>query len=278
MRPRPSSPPDRDPSRPGVSKPLPIKLYTALRGGVRLCLVLSCVVWIALYMTVAFGRMDAARRRQHITGWARTMLGLLGVQLEVQGHARPGAKLVVANHISWLDIAAIDAVEASRFVSKAEVARWPVVGTMVTLAGTIYLERARRRDALRVVGLVRQTLQDGHVAAVFPEGTTGDGHALLPFYGNVLQAAIDADVPVQPIALRYSDAHQAISPAAAYVGDINLMGSLWRVASADQLKITAVFLDARRVTHADRRQLAEHLREDIAQALARIDTTWTGAP
>ena len=206
-------------------------------------------------------RMAATRR------WAQQLLGVLGIDLVVHGQAHTGAKLVVANHVSWLDIMAIDAVVPSRFVSKAEVGRWPLVGALVTAAGTLYLQRERRRDAMRVLGLMSQAMQDGSTVAVFPEGTTGTGHGVMHFHANLLQAAIDAKVPVQPIALRYSDKRHAISPRAAYVGDTTLIQSLWWVVSSRGLRVHVTILPSVAVNHADRRALAQVLEEQVGSAI-----------
>lgn len=244
--------------------------WVPFRAIYRLLRVAGFLMGLSLSMRLRFTALEDAARRQRVQAWSRQLLACLGVRLQTQGQPWPGGKLIVSNHVSWMDIMAIDAVEPSRFVSKAEVGRWPIVGPLVTLAGTIYIERARRRDALRVVGLLTQALRDGHVAAVFPEGTTGSGEALLGFHGNLLQSAIDADVPVQAVALRYSDRHHAVSPAAAYIGDMNLFQSLWRIASALDLTVSVTMLTAQRVNHADRRALAAHLHGDIGEALASL--------
>ncbi|MDE1998930.1 MAG: 1-acyl-sn-glycerol-3-phosphate acyltransferase [Burkholderiales bacterium] len=208
------------------------------------------------------------RERMELTReWSAQLLKVLGITLESQGSPHAGAKLIVANHISWLDIVAINAIEPSRFVSKAEVGRWPVVGPMVTAAGTLYLQRERRRDAMRVVGLMSEALRAGSTLAVFPEGTTGTGHGVMPFHGNLLQSAIDAKVPVQPIALRYSDKLHAISPRAAYVGDTSLLRSLWWVVSSSNLTVNVTILAPLAVDHADRRTLASALRSQIGSAI-----------
>ncbi|MDE2594950.1 MAG: 1-acyl-sn-glycerol-3-phosphate acyltransferase [Burkholderiales bacterium] len=210
---------------------------------------------------------DEAWRMAATRQWALHLLSVLGISLDVQGHPRPGAKLIVANHISWLDIMAIDAVVPSRFVSKAEVGRWPLVGALVTAAGTLYLQRERRRDAMRVLGLMSSALQDGSTVAVFPEGTTGTGHGVMPFHANLLQAAIDAKVPVQPIALRYSDKKHLISPLAAYVGDTSLVQSLWWVVTSSGLTVHVTVLAPLAVNHSDRRALASTLQGMVGSAI-----------
>ena len=244
-------------------------LWIRARAVWRLLRVMLFLCRLSLVMRWRFNALDAQSRRQRVQAWSREVFSCLGVQWSMLGvPPHPGAKLVVANHVSWMDIMAINATVPSRFVSKAEVGQWPIVGPLVTLAGTIYLERARRRDAMRVLGLLAQTLRDGDTAAVFPEGTTGDGHALLHFHANLLQSAIDADVPVQPMAIRYSDARLPISPAAAYVGSTTLAQSLWWIACAEGLRATVTVLPPVRVTHTDRRALAGRLQQIIGEALS----------
>jgi 1-acyl-sn-glycerol-3-phosphate acyltransferase len=223
--------------------------------------------WIAL---LCFPRLGPTARAARIQWWAARTLALMGVRLEASGTPRPGAKLLVANHISWLDIVAMHAVcPEARFVSKADVKRWPLLGALVGAAGTLFIERERKRDALRVVHQMAEALQDGQTVAIFPEGTTSDGHTLLPFHANLLQAAIASEAPVQPVALRYADALAPVSQAVAYIGDISLVQSLWWVACAEGLVARVQVLPAESVRHADRRRLAEDLAAQIAAALAR---------
>lgn len=219
-----------------------------------------------------FRRLDAAARHARIRWWAGKMLRLLGLRLHVDGAFRPGAKLIVANHVSWLDIMAVHAVcPEARFVSKAEVRHWLLVGRLVGAAGTLYLERERRRDAMRVVHQMADALRAGDTVAVFPEGTTNDGHTLRPFHANLLQAAIATETPVQPVALRFSDAHSRVSAATLFVGDTSLATSLWWIARADGLAVHLRVLTAQGSSHADRRALAERLREGIIEALAPFE-------
>jgi 1-acyl-sn-glycerol-3-phosphate acyltransferase len=192
----------------------------------------------------------------------------VGIQLEVVGRPRPGAVLLVANHVSWLDIAVIHAAcPQARFVSKADVLRWPLLGWLIREVGTLFIERERKRDALRVVQEVAAALHRGETVAVFPEGTTGSGDTVLPFHANLLQAAISDRVPVQPVALRYHEPGQSVSTAAPYVGKITLVASIWRVVCARGLGVRVRFLFAEGSTHADRRALAAHLRQQIQHAL-----------
>ncbi len=199
--------------------------------------------------------------------WSRQLLGILGIALDARGTPRGGATLVVANHVSWLDILAINAVHPCRFVAKADVRHWPVIGWLVASGGTLFIERERKRDALRVVHQVADALRQGQTIAVFPEGTTSEGHGLLPFHANLLQAAISTGVPVQPVALRFSDASEPVSQAAAYVGDTHLLRSLWMIVTASGMQVRVDWLPPVPMVGDDRRIVSETLRQRILAAL-----------
>lgn len=228
-------------------------------------------------MALRFPSLDAAGRHARIAGWSAGLLRAMGVRLHVQGLARPGASLLVANHVSWLDIAALHAVvPQARFVSKADVLHWPLVGWLVKGAGTLFIERERKRDALRVVHAMAAALQAGETVGVFPEGTTGPGAEPLPFHANLLQAAISTNTPVQPAVLRYAQPGQPFSEAAQFVGDTTLLQSIWRIATARQLQVHVTLLPPQAGTHADRRAWAEALRDTMAQVLRADEQAGAG--
>ncbi|MEO8123304.1 MAG: lysophospholipid acyltransferase family protein [Burkholderiales bacterium] len=254
------APRDRQPPAPSLGSQL-----RALWRVTRAC---SHLLFGVALVATRFGRNDPALRMRQAKRWSAGFLRVLGVELVVCGVARPGAKLLVANHISWLDILAIDAIEPARFVSKVEVKRWPVFGKLSDASGTLYLARERPRDALRVVHQMAEALQAGDTLAVFPEGTTADGIDLLPFHANLLQAAIATETPVQPVALHYFDADHATSPSVLFLGETTLAQSVWRIACAQRLGVHVNFLPARSVRMADRRRLAQTLSDDIADALS----------
>ena len=215
-----------------------------------------------------FPALDASARHERIRWWSAGLVRAMGLTLQVSGTPRPGATMIVANHISWLDIAAIHAAAPhARFVSKADVLSWPLLGWLIRSAGTLFIERDRKRDAVRVVHAVAEALKTGDTVAVFPEGTTGTGPELLPFHANLLQAAVATATPVQPVVLRFSDPRGPFSPAVTFIGETTLLQSLWRVASAQGLAVSVELLPAVGTRHADRRALAAHLHELVAERL-----------
>jgi len=222
-----------------------------------------------------FPRWDEAARTARIQTWSARALAILGVTLQADGDPPPaGPVLVVANHVSWLDILAIDAARACRFVSKADVRRWPLLGRLVAGAGTLFIERDRKRDALRVVHHLAERLQAGDVLAVFPEGTTGDGRGVLPFHANLLQAAVTTGAAVQPLGLAYRPAAAppdtlARHEAPVYVGDTTLLASVWRVLTATDLHVHLRWGLPQTADGRDRRTWAAELRAEVS-ALAGL--------
>jgi len=218
-----------------------------------------------------FPRLTKQQRHESVRAWATEMLRRLGVTLSIAGGpATSGPMLLVSNHVSWLDIVALHATCHCRFVSKADVGRWPMIGTLAEGGDTLFVERRSRRDAMRVVHEMAEALRAGDVLAVFPEGTTGDGSALLPFHANLLQAAISADSPAQPVALRFVEGETgALSRAVSYMGDESLVGSIWRTLSARGLRAVVAFGTPQRAGGRDRREWAEDLRREVSVLLTK---------
>ena len=229
-------------------------------------------------MALRFGSLDIPGRHALVQWWSTRLLRLFGVELTVHGQARTGATLWVANHVSWLDIAVIHAAAPqARFVAKSDLKHWPVLGWLVAGAGTLFIERRSKRDALRVVHQIAEALRADDAVAVFPEGTTGAGPLPLTFHANLLQAAIATATPVQPLVLRYHQPGQAFSTAVEYVGPTTLWQSLWRVACARELGVQLEWLPALASAGADRRRLAAALQASIARCLA-AQAAATNAP
>lgn len=215
-----------------------------------------------------FDRLAPEQRHELIRWWSVKTLRILGIGLQVAGSAEPAGQLLVANHVSWLDIAAVHAVlPQARFVSKSDVKHWPLVGTLVAGVGTLFIERSNKRDALRVVHQTADALKNGDCVAVFPEGTTGAGPELLPFHANLLQAAIATEAPVLPVVLRWHEPGERFSTAAQFIGDTTLVQSLWRIAAARGMGIDVQILPAVGTQGLDRRALGEALRTVIRTRL-----------
>ena len=225
-------------------------------------------LWV---VALRFPTLSPDQQHARVQVWSQQLLALAGVHLRVVGQPPlTGPVMLVANHISWLDIPVMHAARHCRFVSKSDVKGWPLIGTLATAAGTLYIERSSRRDALRMVRSMQEALERGEVLAVFPEGTTGDGRAMLPFHANLIQAAVAAQSPVQPVGLRFADrATGATSFAPSYIGDETLLGSIWRTLSAPPIEAVVHYGPPELPAGRDRRAWAEHLHTTVDQLRRR---------
>jgi len=204
------------------------------------------------FVAFPLSRTQATRNRIN-HWWSRWVLRLCGVRLRFSGsplgdelsntgiQAGRIGRMLLSNHISWIDIFAINAVMPCRFVAKAEIVRWPVIGGMLAHSGTLFIERGRRSAVARMNDAVQGHLRAGESLGVFPEGTTTRGDRLLTFHSNLLAPALETGCPVWPVGLRYTERGK-FSDAAAFVGEMGLVTSLARMLVADDLEIEVAFL------------------------------------
>ncbi|HEX4249137.1 MAG TPA: lysophospholipid acyltransferase family protein [Pseudonocardia sp.] len=178
-----------------------------------------------------------------------------------------GGVLVVANHLSWLDILVLGSVQPMRMVAKREVRDWPLVGAVATRAGTLFVDRAGLRALPGVVAEVTTALRAGAAVGLFPEGTTWCGAATGVFRRAGFQAALDAGVPVRPVAQRMRLADGTATGVGAFIGDDTLVDSLLRVARLPELVMEVDVLPPLLPTPGlDRRELARRAELAIAAA------------
>ena len=237
---------------------------------VKLCRSLLHILRGFFTIWLYFPRLSAHQRQQRTQAWSLAMLHCMGIELIVKGNARlSGPLLLVANHMSWLDITALHAARFCRFVSKADIKKWPVIGLLSSGVGTLFIERESRRDAMRVVYEMTASLQAGDVVGVFPEGTTSDGSGLLPFHANLFQAAIAADAPVQPVGLQFINmATGQRSTAACYINDDTLVRSVWRALTTPHLAVVIHFGEPQAAAGRDRRTWAQGVQRAVADLRA----------
>ncbi|MBF5040351.1 1-acyl-sn-glycerol-3-phosphate acyltransferase [Methylophilus sp. 13] len=215
-------------------------------------------------------------REQLIRWWCAKLLRCFNLQLSVSG-VRPAPQskhvLFVANHISWSDIHALNSLIPVRFVAKVEIKDWPVFGYLVKKSGTIFINRTRQRDAARVLKVVTQAMKLGDNLCVFPEGTTTDGQQVLPFKSSLIQAAIDAEATVIPIAIHYPMPDGSPNLAAAYAGETSMIESMLSFLNMQSPKVHLHFCTPIEARLLDRQTLASQARNEI---MARLP--WATVP
>ncbi|WP_305073393.1 lysophospholipid acyltransferase family protein [Propionivibrio sp.] len=175
------------------------------------------LLWLGLGAAVIYPRVSTERQLALRQRWSHQILTILGIRLDAEATDAPPGCLIVANHISWLDIFAINALRPSAFISKEEVRHWPFIGWLSARNDTIFLNRGSRRHARAINEEIDARLNAGRDVAIFPEGRTTDGRRVLEFHAALLQPAIETGRPLLPIAIAYLDAegHPSSAPSFA---------------------------------------------------------------
>jgi 1-acyl-sn-glycerol-3-phosphate acyltransferase len=182
----------------------------------------------AAVSTLVLPLLPPSRRVRVLQAFARALLRSIGVRQRTVGRLPRRGALLVANHVSWLDVLVLLSRAPVRVLAKCEIAGWPLIGRLTTAAGAVYIDRSRPRRLPATVAAAAEAIRNGYVVAVFPEGTTGCGQMPAAFRPAMFQAAIDAGAPVVPVVLRYFTAGEPTT-AVAFVGDDSLLASVRRV-------------------------------------------------
>jgi len=241
-----------------------------IRLALRLARVVVHLVAGLATCALVFPLVSLATRERLTRRWSRKLLGLCRIKIEqVPGAPVLDHALIVANHVSWLDIFVINALHPCRFVAKAEIRSWPVLGWLAAAAGTVFIARGNRRELRHIFKGLVTVLQEGQRVAFFPEGTTSRQGEVLPFHANLFEAAIDAKVAVQPYALSYVDGHGAFHRAVDYTGDTTFVDSLFTILESEPVIARLHPLAPIDAAGAHRRELAEAAQEAVGAALHR---------
>ncbi|MBJ7310545.1 1-acyl-sn-glycerol-3-phosphate acyltransferase [Rugamonas sp. CCM 8940] len=218
---------------------------------------------------VVFPWIGAEQRNGHIRRWSRRLMAICNVTVEqtANGQAILPHAMMVANHVSWLDIFVINSLYPCRFVAKAEIRAWPLLGWLAQQAGTVFISRGSRRDLRHIFKGLVHSLQAGERVAFFPEGTTAVQGNLLPFHANLFEAAIDAKVLVQPLALAYVDPAGRPHGTIDFVGEMTFAASLVAILGGAPVTARLSCLAGLVSDGAHRRELAEAAHQAVAGAL-----------
>jgi 1-acyl-sn-glycerol-3-phosphate acyltransferase len=205
-----------------------------------------------------------------IAWWSGALVRRFGLRIRPFGEPLPGAVLYVANHVSWLDITLIHSQRPVSFVAKSEISRWPFVGWLASRAGTIFHRRGSTDSLAVVMATVVERLKAGNPVGVFPEGGSGHGDRVGTFHARIFQTALDADVPVQPVALRYGR-NGVQDPRVPFGRGENFFSNFLRVLGNPAMDAEIHFLEPVAATPDARRRMAEQSRERIVKTLGYGD-------
>lgn len=198
--------------------------------------------------------------------WSVGLMRVFGFRTRRINQPLPGAHLLVANHVSWIDIELVHSQRVVGFVAKSEISRWPLVGWLASRGGTIYHQRGSNASLNGVMELMVGRLDSGQAVGVFPEGGTSGGETVRTFHARIFQAAFEAQVPVQPVALRYGEGGSAQTTVAFAPGE-NFLQNFLRLLGEPARVAEVHFLAPIQPEGQGRRQVAEQARERIRAAM-----------
>lgn len=222
---------------------------------------------------VKFPRYTREEKLEAIRKWSHQTLQTMGVVVRVAASQRLEdlPQLVVANHVSWLDVLIIQSLHPSVFVAKREVRQWPVVGAIAKACGVVFVDRSSPSSAKKMVDDVASALHHGYRVASFPEGTSSEGHSVSLFHANLFEAAIHREVDVQPFALRYVDKHTGdLCLTPAFVGDMGFLESLHRIMTAHDITVDVHIGSSISPEGHSRRTLAHLSHRSVCQQLDHL--------
>jgi len=247
-----------------------------LLGPVRLALrgtgLVLVVIWgILIGLLLAVLHAGGPRLRDRVLHpiarhWFRCVLRVMGVRRKIMGQPAKGPVLIAANHISWLDIAVLGAHVGAGFVSKSEVANWPVVGWLARQGGTLFIHRGKHESAEHIAHDMTGRLATGNPVLLFPEGTTSDGTQVRRFKNRLFQPALHANVPVQAVSIRYTRGNEPVDPV-AYVEGVSLRTSVLGVLRRAHTEVNITWCEPFPVAGRERRDIAVEAERQVAAAL-----------
>ena len=202
--------------------------------------------------------------------WCKGLLGCFNIKVHTFGrlpNEATASTMFVANHISWADIHALNSVIPLRFIAKSEMITWPIFGYLVHKSGTLFIDRSRRKDAVRIIEMTTKSLQRGENVGFFPEGTTTEGASILPFKSSIVQAAINAEAHIWPIAIRYPLPNGGANTQMAYAGDTTMRESIFNVLKQKKPVVELHFITPLPALEADRHALSKAVFVAISNKL-----------
>lgn len=211
-------------------------------------------IWLSGIRGLAAKHPDYQVRKQR---WLAAVMEIIGGDVQVFGTPATNSTLMVANHISWLDICLLGGYAHVDFLSKAEVRHWPIIGWLAEKSGTLFIERGGKDAARAATDVIAARLREKGNVLVFPEGTTSDGQQLRTFHARLFAGAIEAQSAIQPVAIRYLTQNGQVNLIVPYIDQQTLMVNLWQVLAEQAITIELHFLTVLSSHEQARKALAQ---------------------
>jgi len=231
---------------------------------------LSHAAHAALILRFLYPRATPERRRALTHWWSAKLLSILNITAVVEGDPPARAEsqaMIVANHVSWIDIFLISSVQPTRFVAKSEIRAWPLAGWIADRAGTVFIRRDQLRDMARIDARVREILEQGDCVGLFPEGITTEGDELRKFHSSLFEPAVANGAHVHPVAIRYEHPDGTLCRPMSFIGERTFMQSVGLILRQREVRARIMFAPAVETAGAARRDVAKRVEREVARLL-----------
>ncbi|MFK5986976.1 MAG: lysophospholipid acyltransferase family protein [Pseudomonadota bacterium] len=211
----------------------------------------------------------SARKRERLQGWLKKLLAIYRVKIVFHGKQVESPKMIVCNHISWMDVVILSSLYPGHFIAKSEIRSWPVMGPMISSIGTLFIKRGVRSEMKKMSQQVGQILDNKSSVVYFPEGKTGDGKQINTVYSGLFESAITAGMDVQPMLVIYSDSSGYPSQVMPYLTGQSLFASIMAVLEEKQITAHLFALDSISSKQLSRKEIGAQVEQVLSLQLAK---------
>lgn len=255
---------------------------SSLRAALRLVsfLIWSALMYVAYQLCRPLGLLSIARwhlLQTFMCGiWARGVAAIVGLRVSIHGEAPRAPFILVSNHLGYLDIITLMSRTPGVFVSRADLAGWPVLGVLARAVDTIFIDRKLRRDVARVNTLIHDVLASGKGVLMFPEGTSSEGREVLPFRSSLLEPAVSNGQAVSYATLSYAtpDGAAPASQVVCWWGEMTFLDHFISLLGLTHIDATLTFGE-QRISAETRHELATRLHQAVTR---QHQPTTAGSP
>ena len=244
-------------------------MFNTCKALLQLALILTMVPISCIICIIFFPLLSAPQWAYVVKKWARLILLLNNVQLEVLGQKIASLEpnsMIIANHFAWLDVIVLYAISFINFIGKTEMQKWPIINILIRAGGTVFINREKKKDILKVNQIVGEVLKSGKCIGLFPEGQVTDGKNILPFKSSLFAAAILAQSKIIPIVLLYYHKDGRFAYSASYAKR-NLWQNVNTILQLNGLRIKALILPSIQAAEfSSREELSQYVHQQIENA------------
>ena len=206
-----------------------------------------------------------------VNNWSKILCRVCGIKIQSKGLKQGNPVLIVANHISWLDIPIIHSQKLLGFIAKSEIGNWPMFGILIKSGEVVLIKRGKHESRKKVLELMQQRLRQNRSIGVFPEGKATNGDKLGHFHRQLMQAAIETQVPIQAVAIKFIHADGTRNKDIGFRPHEKFIPNILRILTLPGCTAELNFCEPLDTKNITAREAAIKTQHQVAEKLAEND-------